>query len=153
MRHSIRRLTVSALAALLLAVVAACTSPTSPSNTPAFSQTDLVVGTGAVVGNGDAIAVHYTGWLYDASAFEQKGAMFDTTAGSAPYTFVLGTGQVIAGWDQGIPGMRVGGIRRLVIPPNLAYGATGNGPIPPNASLVFEVQLVTLLQGGIDSSR
>jgi len=152
-RHATRRVTVSALAVLLLAVIAACTSPTSPSNAPPFSQTDLVVGTGAAVGNGDAVAVHYTGWLYDASAFEQKGTMFDTTAGSAPYTFVLGTGQVIAGWDQGIAGMRVGGIRRLVIPPNLAYGATGNGPIPPNASLVFEVQLVTLLQAGIDSSR
>jgi FKBP-type peptidyl-prolyl cis-trans isomerase FkpA len=128
----------------LVALSSACESLTGPSANVPFSQVDLAVGTGPAAMNGDALAVHYTGWLYDASAFEQKGTLFESTSGSQPYTFVLGTGQVIAGWDMGVPGMRVGGVRRLVIPPNLAYGATGNGPIPPNATLVFEIELVSV---------
>jgi len=125
-------------------LAAACgSSPTSPSNVP-FSQFDLRVGTGADAVNGRRLTVNYTGWLYDASKTDQKGAQFDTSVGKTPFAFTLGAGQVIAGWDQGIVGMKAGGVRRLVIPPNLGYGATANGPIPGNSTLVFEVELLTV---------
>jgi FKBP-type peptidyl-prolyl cis-trans isomerase FkpA len=83
----------------------------------------------------------YAGWLYSATAAENKGQPFD----SGTYTFVLGTNTVIAGWNQGIVGMRVGGQRRLIIPPSLGYGAMGSPPrIPPNATLVFDVELLSV---------
>jgi len=89
--------------------------------------------------------VNYTGWLYSNSASENKGRPFDTSAGRGAFAFTLGTGRVIRGWDQGLPGMRVGGRRRLVIPPELGYGAAGSGTaIPPNATLVFEVELLSV---------
>jgi FKBP-type peptidyl-prolyl cis-trans isomerase FkpA len=117
-------------------------APTAPSHQAPFSQTDLREGTGeeAVIGN--LVTMHYTGWLYDETQPDQKGAAFDSSAFGQPFTFILGFGQVIPGWDQGIPGMRVGGLRRLVIPSSLAYGGTRSGPIPPNATLVFEVELL-----------
>jgi len=99
--------------------------------------TDITVGTGATATAGSRANVDYAVWLYDAAAAENKGTLVD----SGSFAFVLGTGSVIAGFDQGVTGMRVGGRRRLVIPPNLAYGSQGSGPIPPNATLVFEVQL------------
>jgi FKBP-type peptidyl-prolyl cis-trans isomerase FkpA len=128
--------------AVLAAVTAGCNnSPASPSTTVQYSQTDLVVGTGAEAAKGSLVTVDYTGWLYDASKPDGKGTQVDTSIGGTPFTFTLGAGQVIAGWEQGVPGMQVGGIRRLVIPPSLAYGGIRNGPIPPNAPLVFEIQL------------
>jgi FKBP-type peptidyl-prolyl cis-trans isomerase FkpA len=97
---------------------------------------DLEVGTGAVAESGDNIVVHYSGWLTD-------GSPFDSSVGRAPFPVAIGTGEVIRGWDEGVPGMRVGGKRRLVIPPALAYGAQGaGGVIPPGATLVFEVELL-----------
>ena len=97
---------------------------------------DLVVGTGAQAVVGSTVAVDYTGWLPDARQFDSS-----KNSGN-PYTFVLGQGMVIAGWDQGVAGMRVGGRRLLVIPPELGYGASGTGGvIPPNATLVFDVEL------------
>jgi FKBP-type peptidyl-prolyl cis-trans isomerase FkpA len=127
----------------LSAFAAGCTdSPTAPSNNAPFSQTDLRVGSGANAASGGVLTVQYTGWLYDASATDQKGAQFDSSAGRTALTFTLGVGQVIAGWDQGLVGMKVGGLRRLVIPPSLGYGAVRNGPIPPNATLLFEVELI-----------
>jgi len=96
------------------------------------------VGTGAQAFSPSRITVAYTGWLYDASRPEGKGTQFDS---SASYAFQLGTGSVIRGWEQGVPGMRVGGQRRLVIPPDLAYGSAGRSPIPPNATLVFDITL------------
>lgn len=124
------------------AVVAACNNTTtSPSSAP-YSQTDLVVGSGAEAVNGKLTTVNYTGWLYDASKPDQKGPQFDTSLGTTPFTFTLGSSQVIAGWDQGVAGMKVGGLRRLVIPPSLAYGGTRNLSIPPNATLIFEIQLL-----------
>jgi len=97
---------------------------------------DLVVGTGAEAVTGSTVSVAYTGWLADARQFDSS-----KNAGK-PYTFVLGQGLVIAGWDQGVAGMRAGGRRMLVIPPELGYGATGaGGLIPPNATLVFDVEL------------
>ncbi|MDQ3069693.1 MAG: FKBP-type peptidyl-prolyl cis-trans isomerase [Acidobacteriota bacterium] len=123
-------------------------SPTSPNNNAAFSQTDLRLGTGADAVAGKTIKVNYTGWLYNSAQPDQKGTQFDSSAGLAPLTFVLGGGQVIAGWDQGLEGMKVGGIRRLVIPPSLGYGSRRNGPIPPNATLVFEIELLEVVTPG-----
>lgn len=135
-------------AALAAALVAAgCggndSNPSSPSLPGApFSQTDLRVGTGADASAGKRLTVHYTGWLYDPTQPEQKGRQFDTSVGRQPFGFTLGAGAVIRGWDQGFAGMKVGGQRRLVIPPDLAYGSTGAGSIPPNATLVFDVELL-----------
>lgn len=134
-----------AIVALVLvpALMAGCTdSETAPSNFAPFTQTDLRVGTGADAENGAILSVNYTGWLFDQDAPAQKGPQFDTSAGRGPLTFVLGAGQVIAGWDQGLAGMKVGGLRRLIIPPSLAYGGVRNQSIPPNSTLVFEVELV-----------
>ncbi len=92
--------------------------------------------------------MHYTGWLYDPSTPDLKGRMFDTSKGRGPFEFVLGGGQVIPGWDQGFDGMKIGGRRRLTIPPHLAYGVdgAGNGIIPPNATLIFEMELLDVQQ-------
>jgi FKBP-type peptidyl-prolyl cis-trans isomerase FkpA len=129
-----------------LSVAAGCSgspAPTSPTPSVPYSSTDLQVGTGAEAVTGRRVTVHYAGWLYDAGAPQNKGRLFDTSAGGAPFSFVLGAGQVIRGWDQGVSGMRVGGLRRLVLPPDLAYGSTGAaGVIPPNATLIFEVELL-----------
>jgi FKBP-type peptidyl-prolyl cis-trans isomerase FkpA len=131
---------VSALAA------SACedSNPSSPSVNVPFSSTDLAVGTGAEATVGRTITVHYTGWLYSANAADNKGAQFDTSASRGPFQLVLGVGQVIRGWDQGIVGMRAGGRRRLVIPPNLGYGSVANGPIPANSTLLFEIELLSV---------
>ena len=117
-------------------------TPTSPSNNAAYNQVDLVVGTGSEATTGATLAVHYTGWYYNASNAEQKGPSFDSSAGGAPFAFTLGTGEVISGWDRGVSGMKIGGKRRLVIPPSLAYGPVRNSSIPPNATLLFEIELI-----------
>lgn len=119
------------------------TSPSPVANVP-YSQTDIRAGTGPAAANGNVLTVHYAGWLYSPSAADNKGALFDTSLTRGPFQFTLGTGNVIRGWHQGIPGMQVGGIRRLVLPPELAYGSTGSGSIPPNATLVFEVELLAI---------
>jgi FKBP-type peptidyl-prolyl cis-trans isomerase FkpA len=137
-------------ALLSLAAAIACggddraAAPTSPTPSVPFSQTDLRVGSGAEAVAGRRLTVHYTGWLYDANRADQKGQQFDSSVGRQPFSFTLGAGQVIRGWDQGFAGMRVGGQRRLVIPPDLAYGSRGSGPIPPNATLVFDVELLSV---------
>jgi FKBP-type peptidyl-prolyl cis-trans isomerase len=131
------------------AIAVACggdDTPASPSSAGApFSQTDLRAGNGAEAVSGRTVTVNYTGWLYAPTQPEQKGQQFDTSIGRAPFMFVVGAGRVIQGWDRGVPGMRVGGLRRLVIPPDLAYGAQGAPPnIPPNATLVFDVELLAV---------
>jgi FKBP-type peptidyl-prolyl cis-trans isomerase FkpA len=142
------------IGSFILAGSAACggspstPSPTDPSqnlNVP-YSQIDLVVGTGRQAANGNNVSLNYTGWLYYPTATDNKGTQFDTSALRGPLTFRLGQGAVIRGWDQGIVGMAVGGKRRLVIPPSLGYGSTGssNGAIPPNATILFDVELVTV---------
>lgn len=120
------------------------TSPSGPVVNVPYSQTDIRVGSGPAAANGNVLTVHYAGWLYSPSATDNKGALFDTSLTRGPFQFTLGTGNVIRGWHQGIPGMQVGGIRRLVLPPELAYGSTGSGTIPPNATLIFEVELLAI---------
>jgi len=135
---------------LLCGLLTAChgTAPTPPSiaGAPAALHiVDLRLGKGPAVHAGQTAVVDYTGWLYDAAAPEHQGRQFDSSLGSAPLRFKLGAGRVIKGWDEGVAGMRVGGRRRLVIPPGLAYGARGaEGVIAPNATLVFDIELVDI---------
>ena len=105
---------------------------------------DTVVGTGAEARAGQNVRVHYTGWLYDPAAANNRGRKFDSSKDRGqPFVFGLGQGQVIRGWDEGVQGMKVGGTRVLTIPPEMGYGARGaGGVIPPNATLVFEVELL-----------
>ena len=107
-------------------------------------KTDNKLGTGDKAVAGREVAVHYTGWLYDASAKDSKGKKFDSSRDrGAPIEFQLGAKMVIDGWEQGIEGMKVGGQRTLIIPPHLGYGAQGApGAIPPNATLLFDVELM-----------
>jgi FKBP-type peptidyl-prolyl cis-trans isomerase len=140
------------LAVATLAGLAAAQAPTAspgPASAPeaALLVTDVVKGVGDEALPGMVVVVHYTGWLYDAAAAEQHGRMFDSSRERGqPFSFPLGAGRVIRGWEQGIPGMKVGGTRRLVIPPDLAYGerGAGNGVIPPNATLIFDLELLAV---------
>ena len=124
--------------------------PTSPTNSApsinvAFSATDLRAGTGTTATAGRLVAVRYTGWTYSTTAVDNKGTQFDTSIGRAPLPFVVGGTQVISGFSRGVLGMRVGGRRLVVIPPELAYGAAGRPPtIGANNTLVFEIELLTV---------
>ena len=113
-------------------------------NITSLQITDGKVGTGAEATSGKTVSVHYTGWLYSESAADHHGAKFDSSRDRhEPFSFVLGARQVIQGWDQGVAGMKVGGQRTLIIPPELGYGARGaGGVIPPNATLIFDVELL-----------
>jgi FKBP-type peptidyl-prolyl cis-trans isomerase len=134
-------------AVLLVSLLAGCgEAPTAPSHFGAFSQIDLRAGTGTAAAAQNTLSVRYTLWLYDSRAADNKGVQVETS-GTEPFTFVLGSGQVIEGWNQGLVGLRVGGIRRLVIPPSLGYGQTRRGAIPPNATLLFEIELVDVTTG------
>lgn len=116
------------------------TVPTGPAPKTLVSK-DLITGTGAVAKDGSQVAVNYVGKLYS------NGKVFDSSWKDTPgkaFQFQLGAGQVIKGWDQGVAGMKVGGRRELIIPPSLAYGAGGSGPIPKNATLVFVVDLLAI---------
>jgi FKBP-type peptidyl-prolyl cis-trans isomerase FkpA len=140
---------------ICLAMLAACGgghtdaatpgTATAPPAVTALQSTELKPGSGAVIALGQTAVVQYTGWLYDAAAKDNKGKQFDSSRGSGrdAFKFLVGTGSVIKGWDQGVVGMKVGESRRLVIPPNLAYGDKGaGGVIPPGATLVFDVELI-----------
>jgi FKBP-type peptidyl-prolyl cis-trans isomerase FkpA len=125
----------------------ACGGAEAPFTSPPpaeFSHLDLALGEGAPARRGARLSVHYTGWLYDSSRPDNKGRQFDSSVGGDPFTFSLGAGEVIPGWDRGFEGMRVGGKRRLIIPPDLGYGSTGvpGAGIPANAGLVFEMELM-----------
>jgi FKBP-type peptidyl-prolyl cis-trans isomerase FkpA len=131
---------------VLLAVAGCGSSSTSASDLPptsvgVYTQTDLVVGTGATAGVGSIVVVSYTGWLYDTGRPNGKGTQFDS--GTLP-AFVVGSGNLIQGFQQGVVGMKAGGQRRLIIPPALAYGSNPPSGIPVNATLVFEITLISV---------
>jgi FKBP-type peptidyl-prolyl cis-trans isomerase len=109
-----------------------------------LKKIDVNVGSGAEAVAGKTVIVHYTGWLYDPAAADGHGAKFDSSLDrKTPFGFPLGAGRVIKGWDEGVAGMKVGGKRTLVIPPEMGYGARGaGGAIPPNATLLFDVELL-----------
>jgi len=141
------------LSRLLLALTVLCSSPFSFAQTQtdsvvmtsALQKIDVKTGNGAEVKPGDQVEVHYTGWLHDPLEDKEHGAKFDSSVGSTPFTFRVGAGKVIKGWDQGLVGMKVGGKRTLIIPPQLGYGNRGAGPvIGPGASLIFDIELLSI---------
>jgi FKBP-type peptidyl-prolyl cis-trans isomerase FkpA len=109
-----------------------------------LQKTDVKTGSGAEAVAGKTVIVHYTGWLYDPAASGHKGAKFDSSRDrQVPFSFPLGAGKVIRGWDEGVAGMKVGGQRTLIIPAEMAYGSRGaGGVIPPDATLIFDVELI-----------
>ena len=148
--HSSRRALLLGLLTSVTAAACGGSSDTAPTpvnqtwvaNVP-FSTTDLTVGTGDEVVNGLVLSVDYVGWLYSTATSDNKGNPFDTSCPSTcnPLQFTVGAGRLIKGFEQGVVGMKIGGIRRVTIPPDLAYGATGSGStIPPNATLIFEIR-------------
>ncbi|MFO1468011.1 MAG: FKBP-type peptidyl-prolyl cis-trans isomerase [Steroidobacteraceae bacterium] len=135
------------LASGLLAACHRAPAPTAPvAGAASLIVKDLKAGTGPAITAGQTAEVHYTGWLYEASAPDNKGRQFDSSRDSGrPFSFVIGAGQVIDGWDKGVAGMQAGGQRRLVVPADLAYGSAGAGSdIPPGATLVFDVELLSI---------
>lgn len=134
------------LLALSLTLLAACTpeGPPPGGSVAELQRLDTRAGTGTIATSGSDVTVHYTGWLYDENAPDKHGLKFDSSVDRGqPFTFLLGAGQVIRGWDEGVAGMKVGGKRTLLIPADLGYGSNGaGGVIPPGASLVFDVELL-----------
>ena len=116
-------------------------APAAASAIP-LQKIDSLAGTGKEAVAGATAVVNYTGWLYEPKAPLQHGAQFDSSVGREPFSFPLGAGRVIQGWDEGVQGMKVGGKRTLIVPASMGYGASGAGPIPPNANLIFEVELL-----------
>jgi FKBP-type peptidyl-prolyl cis-trans isomerase len=140
---------------LLLMLCVACNAGEKPSTEAApqttttpegLAITELAAGDGPAIGVGSTAVVHYTGWLYEGGAADHKGRKFDSSVDRGePFSFTLGAGEVIRGWDLGVEGMKKGGKRRLVIPAALAYGERGaGGVIPPGATLVFDVELLDI---------
>jgi FKBP-type peptidyl-prolyl cis-trans isomerase FkpA len=132
-----------AVAVAVLIAGSACGSsmPTAPDQSNiAYSQSDLTVGTGTEATAGKTATVQYLAWFYSESATDHKGTQFD----SGTFPFVLGANAVIKGFDMAVTGMRIGGSRRAIVPPSLAYGTTGSGPVPPNAALVFDILLTNV---------
>jgi FKBP-type peptidyl-prolyl cis-trans isomerase len=131
---------------VLLAGCSANTQESTAVSTAKLTITELKPGTGAAIKAGQTAVVHYTGWLYVEDAPDHKGKKFDSSVDrNDPFSFPVGGGQVIQGWDQGVAGMQVGGQRRLVIPAELGYGSRGaGGVIPPNATLLFDVELISI---------
>ena len=136
----------ASLVACALVLLAACRDPGPPpgGRIAELQRIDVREGSGALATPGSLVTVHYTGWLYDENAADQRGRRFDSSRERGePFTFLLGARRVIRGWDEGVAGMRVGGQRELMIPPEYGYGRAGAGDaIPPHASLVFEVELL-----------
>jgi FKBP-type peptidyl-prolyl cis-trans isomerase len=140
---------IKSAAIALLALATACAAcgggdSDGRSGVTELVKTDAQTGSGAEAVSGRVVTVHYTGWLYNDSAADKKGRKFDSSRDrNEPFSFRLGAGEVIQGWDQGVAGMKVGGQRTLTIPPQMGYGARGaGGVIPPDATLVFDVELL-----------
>lgn len=136
------------LSVMLLALLM-CSLPAVATEDAALQKIDTKVGSGEEAEIGKTVSVHYTGWLYDEGAPDKKGRQFDSSYDrKEPFSFMLGAGRVIKGWDKGVLGMKVGGQRTLIIPPSMAYGSRGAGRvIPPDATLIFEVELMGLRAG------
>ena len=135
-----KKLLFGAIAILMLAAITSC----SGSSVSELGTKDLLEGMGDEAVSGVTLTMHYTGWIY---SYGKKGDKFDSSLGGSPFSFILGAGEVIEGWDRGIEGMKVGGKRELIIPPEMGYGASGWPPdIPPNAALIFEVELLAVQQ-------
>ena len=119
-------------------------APKTMAAAPSFQKLDTTVGDGAIAEAGQTVSVHYTGWLYEPEAEDNRGTKFDSSVDRGqPFKFPLGGGRVIKGWDEGVAGMQVGGKRTLIIPADMGYGARGAGnKIPPNATLLFDVELL-----------
>ena len=115
------------------------TATSTDTTTPQLTAQDITVGTGDVAEAGETVTVNYVGQFTNGTVFDSS-----TQPGRSPFTFILGAGQVIKGWDQGIVGMKVGGKRTLIVPPELGYGSTDYGPIPANSTLVFQVELLSV---------
>lgn len=145
---------------ILAILLTACNSPQSETTEPdapaadstalaydwiSLSYVDLVVGDGAVIAAGQTAVMHYTGWLWDESMPEGKGEKFDSSRDrDQPFVTQIGVGRVIQGWDKGVPGMRIGGRRMLLIPYQMGYGEAGRGSIPPRATMLFDVELLEI---------
>jgi FKBP-type peptidyl-prolyl cis-trans isomerase FkpA len=143
--HAMARWLTAVLFSMACGLLISCGGDTmGQSNIKELIKQDSKAGTGAEAAAGRLVRVHYTGWLYDEGRADHKGRKFDSSRDrNDPFEFKLGGGDVIPGWDQGVAGMRVGGQRTLTIPPDLGYGAQGaGGVIPPNATLVFDVELL-----------
>jgi FKBP-type peptidyl-prolyl cis-trans isomerase FkpA len=142
-RNSIEESRLKRMLKAQLAALATVMLVASPAGAQGLAKTDTVVGKGAEAVAGKTVVVHYTGWLLDPAAKDKRGKQFDSSVGRGAFSFPLGAGRVIKGWDEGVAGMKVGGKRTLVIPPELGYGARGaGGVIPPNATLMFDVELL-----------
>lgn len=153
MKSGIKKLS---LGMMLLLTIAGCQAQSNATNSKENTQMsanvnelqkiDTLVGEGREAEVGFNVTVHYTGWLYDVNAKDHKGKKFDSSLDrNSPFNFFLGGGQVIQGWDEGVQGMKIGGKRTLIIPSEMGYGARGaGGVIPPNATLVFDVELLNV---------
>jgi FKBP-type peptidyl-prolyl cis-trans isomerase len=132
------------IAAWTIGVCTACAGDDMASGITTLQKQDITPGSGVEATKGKTVRVHYTGWLYDKGAPDQRGTKFDSSKDrNEPFDFTLGAQEVIQGWDEGVAGMKVGGTRILTIPPSMGYGANGaSGVIPPNATLIFEVELL-----------
>ena len=139
-------LTITTLAATLAFTLTACNrdkpAPAAEATPVAFQKLDTAAGSGKEAVARTTAVVNYTGWIYVPTAPQQHGDKFDSSIGRGPFSFQLGAGQVIRGWDEGVAGMKVGGKRTLIVPASMGYGADGAGPIPANANLIFDVELL-----------
>ncbi len=144
MKHLLSSCVIGLTLTLALAGCDRAKAPTPAASAApvAFQKIDTVTGTGKEAVAGATAVVNYTGWLYDPGAEAKHGAQFDSSIGREPFSFELGAGRVIKGWDDGVQGMKVGGKRTLIVPADMGYGDGGAGPIPPGATLIFDVELL-----------
>lgn len=124
--------------------ISEATEGNNPNAITELQVSDQVVGEGAEAVAGKRATVHYSGWIYNTSAANNKGGQFDSSEGDSPFHFVIDRGDVIRGWDDGVKGMKVGGKRTLIVPPHLGYGSSAAGAIPPNSTLLFEIELLSV---------
>lgn len=142
MKSSVFALTLALASAVAVAPALAQEAVVAPAAAN-LQKIDNKIGSGKEAVAGKTVVVHYSGWLFEPKADKQHGSAFDSSVGRSPFSFPLGAGRVIKGWDQGVAGMKVGGKRTLIIPSDLGYGARGaGGVIPPNAALIFDVELL-----------